>query len=449
MNTMTVGNPTTLVLKFIIPLLIGNLFQQLYSMVDSIIVGNFLGTEALAGVGSTGSINFFVIGFSMGLTNGFGVPIAQSFGANNLDRVRHLVATSIILTVLSSIVITIVAVSGLMPILNIMGTPSDIVGYAHSYMSVLLSGMSAIMAYNLMASILRALGDSRTPLYFLVVSSILNIVLDLVFIVNLDMGVAGAGLATVISQGTSAILCMIYISRKFEILKMKKEDFKINPLTMGKLLGVGLPMAFQSSIIATGTMFVQSAVNSLGTVVVASYSIVNKIEQLAIQPFVTLGVGATTYTAQNLGAGNIDRIIEGMKKMTIIGLVLSISAGLILYAVRVPFISLFLAESDDITEVLSYATTYMVWECSFFIPLMLLILYRSSMQGMGDIIMPTLLGIVELTARVTVATLFTNSLGFFAICISCPFAWVGGALLIVPALLVKVKKLKKLNPSIS
>lgn len=443
MNTMTVGNPTKLVLKFIIPLLLGNLFQQFYSMVDSIIVGNFVGTEALAGVGSTGSINFFVIGFAMGLTNGFGVLIAQSYGANNLDRVRHLVATSLGVTVVSAVVITFISVTALPHVLNIMGTPEEIFEYAYNYISIILGGMSAMMAYNLTASILRALGDSRTPLYFLIISSILNIVLDLLFILKFNMGVAGAGLATVLSQGTSAILCVIYISRKFEILRMQKEDFKFNPLTVTSLLKIGLPMAFQSTIIATGTMFVQTAVNSLGTVFVASYSIVNKIEQMAIQPFVTLGVGATTYTAQNLGAGNIDRIIEGMKKMTIIGLVMSITAGLLIYGFRIPLINMFLSEGDEIAQVIITSEKYLIWECSFFIPLMLLILYRSSMQGMGDILMSTLLGIVELFARVVVAVLLTNSLGFLAICISCPFAWVGGALLIVPALLKKVKKLKK------
>ena len=224
-NDMTVGNPTKLVIKFIIPLLIGNIFQQLYSMVDTIIVGKYVGTEALAGVGSTGAINFFILGFAMGMTSGFAVPIAQGFGANDPKRVRHFVAIGGYLTIAVAIILTLISTLGLAPLLRITKTPKDIFDHAYNYMIIILLGLFTNMAYNMTASILRALGDSKTPLYFLIIASFLNIVLDLVFILSFNMGVAGAALATVISQGTSALLCVFYMYKKFEILKMTREDF--------------------------------------------------------------------------------------------------------------------------------------------------------------------------------------------------------------------------------
>lgn len=442
-NDMTVGNPTKLVIKFIIPLLIGNIFQQLYSMIDTIIVGKYVGTEALAGVGSTGAINFFILGFAIGMTSGFAVPISQAFGANDEKRLRHYVAMSIYLTIFVAIVLTLLSIYFLKPLLTITKTPMDIYNYAYNYMIVILLGLFTNMAYNMTASILRALGDSKTPLYFLILASFLNIVLDLIFILLFNIGVVGAALATVISQGVSALLCIFYISKKFEILKMKKVDFYYNQKSANILLNIGFPMAFQYSVIAIGSILLQSAVNRLGTIAVASYTVCCRIEQLAIQPFSTLGIAATTYTGQNLGAGKIDRIKYGMKKMTIIGIILALICGLIIYIFNVPLINMFISDSDSInkSDIINSAQLYLFWACSFFVPLMLLILYRSAIQGMGNINFPMLASIVELIGRVVVAVGLGYKLGFLAICLACPAAWAGGALIVVPAYFVKLKKL--------
>ena len=442
-NDMTKGSPVRLVIKFIIPLIIGNIFQQLYSMVDTIIVGKYVGTNALAGVGSTGSINFFILGFAMGMTNGFSIPIAQSFGANDHNRVRHFVAMSGYLTVIVAIVMTIISCLALSHILTLMNTPYEIYDYAYQYMIIILMGLFTNMAYNMTASILRALGDSKTPLYFLIIASFLNIGLDLIFILLFNMGVSGAAYATVISQGLSALLCAIYMYKKFSILKMEKQNLIYKKKSASLLLKIGFPMAFQTSVVATGSMLLQSAVNSLGTVAVASYTVCCRIEQLAIQPFFTLGIAASTFTGQNLGAGKIDRIKEGIKKMTIIGLVIALICILIIYLFNEPLINLFISEGNDKAPVIKYAKQYLFWECLFLIPLMLLILYRSALQGMGDVVFSTFAGIIELFGRVTVAIGLVNFIGFLAISLAPPAAWVGACILIVPAYFIKIKKLSK------
>lgn len=442
-NDMTVGNPTKLVIKFIIPLLIGNIFQQLYSMVDTIIVGKYVGTEALAGVGSTGAINFFILGFAMGMTSGFAIPISQAFGANDPKRVRHYVAMSTYLTIGVALVLTLISTIGLGKLLLLMKTPEDIYQYAYDYMIIILLGLFTNMAYNMTASILRALGDSKTPLYFLIIASFLNIVLDFLFILAFNMGAAGAAWATVISQGISALLCVFYMHKKFPILKMEKEDFYYNQTSAKLLLNIGFPMAFQYSVIAIGSILLQSAVNSLGTIAVASYTVCCRIEQLAIQPFSTLGIAGSTYTGQNLGAGKIDRIKEGMKKMTIIGVVLALICSAVIYVFNIPLINMFLSEGTDKTAVTENVQLYLLWACSFFIPLMLLILYRSSIQGMGDTVFPLVASITELVGRVVVAVGFVGMIGYLAICLACPAAWAGGALIVVPAYFMKLKVLEK------
>ncbi|MFI3174262.1 MAG: MATE family efflux transporter [Bacillota bacterium] len=443
MNDMTVGNPTKLVIKFIIPLLIGNIVQQLYAMVDAIIVGQFVGVDALAGVGSTGAINFFIIGFALGLTGGFAVPIAQNFGANDYEAMRNYVAMSIFLTVVGGLILTILSVLGLPLLLKALQTPPEIFDYAYDYMVFVLYGMVASMMYNLVASILRGLGDSKTPLYFLVVASLLNIGLDLLFIINLEMGVIGAGLATTISQGAAAILCMIYIFKKFDILRLTSDNFKIRKKYIRRLLFIGIPMAFQYTIIATGSMIVQGAVNSLGTVYIASITICSKIEQIFFQPYVTLGIAGTTFAAQNLGAKKIDRISEGMKKMTTIGVVMCIVFAVLINVFAEPACNLFLSEGENNDLVIVYAKEFILWQSIFFIPLMALILYRSALQGMGDIKTATAMGITELFGRSFVILAFTGSIGFIAVCVATPAAWTSACLLAVYAYFKRIKWLKR------
>lgn len=441
-NDMTVGNPTKLIIKFIIPLLLGNIFQQLYSMVDTIIVGRYVGLNALGGVGATGSINFLILGFVMGLTNGFAIPVAQSFGANDNKKMKHYVMISIYLCCIFSIIITIISTITLKPLLIIMKTPQENIQFAYNYMIIILIGLFANVAYNMTACILRSLGDTKTPLYFLIIASALNVILDLIFIINFEMGVAGAALATVISQGIASILCILYIVKKFHILKMEKEDLPYKQSSANHLIKIGFPMAAQFSVIAVGSILLQSAVNSLGAIYVASYTVACRVEQLAIQPFSTLGIAAGTYTGQNLGAGKIDRIKSGMNKTIIIGIITSIICGAIIYFFGENIIGMFLSEGDDKVLVTKYAMQYLKWASLFFIPLMLLITYRGSIQGLGDGFIPMLTGFVELFSRVFVAIGFSGVIGYLAVCLACPVAWSSAGVILTYAYFKKIKKVE-------
>ena len=316
---MTVGSPGKMILQFTFPLFIGNVFQQLYNMADTIIVGKFVGANALAAVGSTGTIMFLIIGFLQGLTAGFTVPTAQKFGAGDLKAMRKTVGSAAILSAIVSVIMTVVSMLGMKSLLHLLNTPSDIFQDAYSYIMVICAGIFAQVLYNLLASILRALGNSKIPLYFLILAAGLNVVLDLLFIIVFHMGAVGAAYATVISQGVSGALCLIYIVKKVPVLKMKKDDWKMNGHLVKIQFGVGFPMALQYSITAIGSMMMQSALNILGSVVIAGFTAGSKIEQLVTQAYVALGTTMATYSAQSMGAGKIDRIRKGFKNAMIIG----------------------------------------------------------------------------------------------------------------------------------
>lgn len=426
---MTTGNPVKLILYFSIPLLIGNIFQQFYSMVDTIIVGRFLGVDALAAVGLTGSLNFLIIGFVMGLASGFSVLVSQKFGANDEEGLKKAVASSIVLSVIMSIIITVISVLSVMPLLRLMNTPDNIIDSSAAYITVIFAGTVATFFYNMISGILRALGDSKTPLYFLIVSSILNIVLDLVFIVNFSMGVAGAAYATVISQGVSSLLCLIYTAKKFPILKMKKRHFKIEIEYIKQHLRIGVPMALQFSITAIGAIVVQGAVNGFGSTVVGAFTAASRVEQLVMQPAISFGITMSTYAAQNLGAGNIERIKDGMKKCTIINIIIGLIAGIILLCFGRMFIGLFV--SNPSPELMGYAYQYLVISGLFFIPLSLIFIYRGTLQGMGYTFMPMMAGVAELLARTIVAFTLPSLLGYAGICLAGPMAWVCAAALLI------------------
>ena len=311
---MTVGNPVKLIVSFSIPLLIGNLFQQLYSMVDAVIVGQFLGVDALAAVGTTGPLSFLILGFVMGMTGGFSVLVAQRFGAGDYDGMRHTVAMSVLLSVVLCIVMTALSVAVCRPLLVAMNTADNIIDMAYDYIIVIFAGTFANILYNLLSGILRALGDSRTPLYFLILSSLLNVVLDIFCVVNLQMGVAGAGYATVLSQFISGLLCLLYMMKKFPILHLQKKDWVFRRATCLHLLKVGAPMAFQFSITAIGVITLQGAVNSFGSSVTAGFTAASKVETLTQQLMSTLSTTTATFVGQNLGAGKMHRIREGVRR---------------------------------------------------------------------------------------------------------------------------------------
>ncbi|ELB05343.1 MATE efflux family protein [Enterococcus faecium EnGen0029] len=287
MRDLTTGTPAKLIFLFTIPLLVGNIFQQFYNMVDMIIVGQTIGKEALAAVGATGSITFLIIGFAQGLTAGLSIITAQRFGAQNFRGVKKSFAVAIIISFTVTAILTVLSLVFLRPLLLLMQTPPDIIQQAQEFISVILGGMFASMAFNLLSNMIRALGDSRTPLFFLIFAVIINVILDLVFIINFHMGIAGAGYATVIAQISASLMCVIYIKRKIPLLQVSKSDFKIDKDTIFTHLNAGLPMAFQSSIIAIGAVVLQSALNSLGTDVVAAQAAAGRIDQFATQPMMS------------------------------------------------------------------------------------------------------------------------------------------------------------------
>ena len=420
-NDMTTGNPVKLILLFSIPLLIGNIFQQFYSMVDTIIVGRFVGVEALAAVGTTSSMVFLVNGFVMGLTSGFAVLISQKYGAKDEAGVKKAVASSITLSIIATIIVTFISVISAKPLLTLMNTPSNIMKDASTYIIILYAGNVAIIFYNMMAAILRALGDSKTPLYFLIVSSVLNIILDLVLIINFKMGVAGAAYATVISQGVSALLCVIYTYKKYKILRLKKEDFKVKKKYYRKHLKIGIPMALQFSITAIGIMTVQSAINIFGSTVIASYAASSKVLQLVMQPATTLGVTMATYCGQNIGAKRYDRIKLGVKKCVQISIITSLISAMVLIFLGKYFVMMFVSNPD--AEILSYAQQVLNISAIFFIPLGLIFVYRNALQGIGDSFIPMMAGVYELFARAVVAFTLPKVLEFMGICLADPVAW--------------------------
>ncbi|HAQ3910736.1 TPA: MATE family efflux transporter [Enterococcus faecium] len=287
MRDLTTGTPAKLIFLFTIPLLVGNIFQQFYNMVDMIIVGQTIGKEALAAVGATGSITFLIIGFAQGLTAGLSIITAQRFGAQDFRGVMKSFAVATIISFTVTAILTVLSLVFLRPLLLLMQTPPDIIQQAQEFISVILGGMFASMAFNLLSNMIRALGDSRTPLFFLIFAVIINVILDLVFIINFHMGIAGAGYATVIAQISASLMCVIYIKRKIPLLQVSKSDFKIDKDTIFTHLNAGLPMAFQSSIIAIGAVVLQSALNSLGTDVVAAQAAAGRIDQFATQPMMS------------------------------------------------------------------------------------------------------------------------------------------------------------------
>lgn len=436
---MTKGEPFQLILWFSVPLLLGNIFQQLYSMVDTIIVGKVLGTGALAAVGTTGPLNFLVIGFAGGIASGFAVSVAQRFGANDEAGVRKAVASATVLCVLFTIGLTLLSVCGTKAMLRMIHTPEDIFEQTYQYIVVIFGGLCMTMLYNMLACILRALGDSKTPLYFLILSSLLNIILDLVFILNFRMGVAGAAWATVISQGVSGGLCFVYMKVKFPMLKLTRQDFRKEAYLYRKHLMIGLPMAFQFSITAIGTVILQGALNLFGSTTIAAYTAASKVEQLVTQPANTFGVTMANYSGQNLGANRVDRIREGVTKCTVLTMGFALAAAAILYLFGRPLTSLFL--DGDQPEVMALALQYLRL-CALFFPFLnMIFVYRNMLQGVGKSMMPLMAGVFELMARGVVSFTLPKKIGYTGICLAGPFAWMAAAIPLGITYLIVIRRM--------
>lgn len=440
-NDMTKGNPLKLILLFTIPVYIGSLFQTFYNLVDSVIVGQFLGVNALAALGTTNSINFLVIGSLTGITGGFGIMIAQSFGAGDYKRMRHFVVMSFYLCMILAGVLTVGLLCANYKILHMMHAPENIIDDTASYIRVIYMGLPITLMYNLLASISRSLGDSKTPLYFLILSSLVNIVLDLLFVGVLPFGVAGAGWATVIAQALSAVLCFFYIRKKFEILRLTREDMHFSWRSAGQLMGVGVPMALQFSITALGTMIVQSSINKLGATYIAAYAAAGKIQGVAMQAFPSVGITLATYVGQNRGANDYKRIRQGVKCSILIVLVAALVWTLFMYFLGHKCARFFV--DDPTGEIQAIVRTLYHVTAFFYIPLGLIFVFRNTLQGLGDGFVPMLGGIFELAARALFVGIFFDSLGFGAICIAEPGAWVSALIPLIPVYIFKMRKIKK------
>ena len=429
-NDMTVGNPMKIILGFTLPIFIGNVFQQFYNMADAVIVGKFVGNKALAAVGSTGTIMFLIYGFVVGMTAGFTVLTAQKFGAGDMKGMRKTVAGAGILSFVVGALLTILFMVFMKPLLILMNTPSDIFADAYSYIMIVSGGILAQMLYNLLSSILRALGNSKLPLVFLIISALLNIVLDLVFIVGFGRGAKGAAVATVIAQGVSGILCLFYIIAKIPILHLKREDLDVGSTIYKNQLRIGVPMALQYSITAIGTMMVQSSLNILGSTLVAAYTAAGKIEQVVTQAYVAMGTTMATYAAQNMGAGSVKRIREGFKACTVIGVVYSfVAAGFIM---TVGKYMTYLFVSEDVDIIMNSVDIYLKCIGIFFIPLAVVNIYRNGIQGLGYGLLPMMAGVAELIGRGVVAVIAGAKRSYPGVCLAGPAAWVlAGGLLIV------------------
>ena len=427
---MTVGDPQKIILNFTIPVFIGNVFQQVYSMADTVIVGKFVGTKALAAVGATGTINFLILGFLLGLTAGFTVLTAQKFGAGDMESMRKTVGNAAILSFIVAVAMTLVSMLGMRWLLTFMNTPEDIFDDAYTYIMIICGGIFTQVLYNLLSSILRALGNSKTPLYFLLLSAGLNIVLDLVLIIYFHMGVAGAAYATVISQGVSGFLCLIFIIKKVPVLHMEKGEFRLEKNLSIQQLKVGFPMALQYSITAIGTMMVQSALNMLGSIAVAAFTAANKIENLLTQAFVAQGVTMATYCAQNMGAGRPDRIRKGFRAADMQGFLYGIGAGIFFIFAGKYLTYLFL--SENVEEVIGNVEIYLRCIGIFMIPLAIVNIYRNGIQGMGYGLLPMMAGVAELVGRGATALVAAHYRSYFGTCMASPVAWLlASALLLV------------------
>ena len=444
-HDMTSGSPVKMILSFTFPIFIGNVFQQFYNMADAVIVGKFVGTKALAAVGSTGTIMFLIYGFVVGMTAGFTVLTAQKFGAGDMRAMRQTVAGASILSLIVGVILTAAFMILMKPWLMAMNTPEDIFADAYAYIMIVSAGILAQMLYNLLASVLRALGNSKVPLYFLILSALLNIVLDLVLIIVFHMGAAGAAVATVVSQGVSGLLCLVYIVKCVPVLRMSRDDWRPSGHLLKTQMRIGIPMALQYSITAIGTMMVQSSLNILGSTLVAAYTAAGKIEQVVSQAYVALGTTLATYSAQNIGAGDVPRIRRGFRATTWIGVIYSFAAAALVMTVGKYMTYLFV--SEDVELIMDSVDLYLKCAGSLFIPLAIVNIYRNGIQGLGYGLLPMMAGVAELVGRGVMSVIAAQQKSYLGVCLASPAAWVLAAALLIGMYFYVIKiDLKKIFP---
>lgn len=430
-HDLTSGKPLKMVLQFTIPVLLGLLLQQVYSVVDTAIVGHALGVMALGGVGATSSVNYLVIGFCTGLCTGMAIPVAQAFGANDVRQLRRYIGNCVWLCVIVSAALLALTLPACRLLLTAMGTPEEEMSYAFDYIFVIFIGIPAIILYNMGACVLRALGDSRSPVWFLAIASLINIMLDLLTVCVLDWGVRGAAVATVVSQAVSGVLCVWYMRRRFPVLRMEKDDWRLRSREASRLLGMGVPVGLQCSITAIGSVILQTAVNSLGAICVAGVAAATKLFQLFCCPYDALAMAATNFVGQNLGAGKYDRIRQGIFACCLLGVVYC-AVHFLLAQFGTPYAILLFIRPEEAEAVLPFAWKMCRMDAYFGLFLMLVNVLRLSIQGMGYSRLSLLSGVLEMVARIFISVWAVPQFGFAAACMANPLAWVLANCFLIP-----------------
>lgn len=439
-KNMTQGNPARLIVLFALPLMAGNLFQQLYTVVDTMVVGKFLGVNALAALGAADWLNWMMLGMVQGFTQGFAIRIAQEFGANRLDAMRKVVGSAAVLSAVLAVVLLIAGQAAARPVLLLLQTPEAILGDALLYIRIMFSGVPIVMLYNMLSCILRSLGDSKTPLYAMIVASLTNIVLDLLFVMVFHWGIAGAAAATLIAQLVSSVYCL-YFAVRLPVLKLKRRDFCPEPGLGGRLLVLGVPMAFQNAVIAVGGMIVQSVVNGAGVIFIAGFTATNKLYGLLEIAATSYGYAMVTYAGQNLGAGKIDRIRMGIRQALLIALVTSAAIAGAMLLLGKAILSCFISGTPEEFEAALQVAYYYLSVMSVCLPVLYALhVIRSVIQGMGDTVLPMVSGMVEFIMRTGAALLLPRIVGETGIFYAEVLAWLGADVVLVTSYFFVIRR---------
>ncbi len=434
MKNLTVGKPLKLILTFALPLFIGQLFQLFYSLADTRIVGATLGENALAAVGATSTLSDLLIGLLNGITNGFAIVIATRFGSNDEKGMKKAIGGTVVLGISAALLISICSLVFLTPLLNFLNISPELLSDSKAYISIILVGLIAATCYNICAAILRAIGDSFTPLIFLIISAILNILLDYTFIMLFSMGVGGAALATVISQAISALLCFIYMRRKYPQLTLSRQDLSAEKETYTKLLSTGLSMGFMVSFVYMGTFALQTSINTFHNNIIVAHMAARKATSIFMLPWSVLGTTLATYCGQNLGAGKYSRIKQGMRDTLLLTWGWCVLVVIMAFTIA-PFIIRTITATTE-PEIIDTACLYLRFNTSFYFVPAVICLFRNAMQGFGDSKTPVFSSSLELFAKVVAALIFAPALGYWGIIIAEPIAWI---IMVIPLIVNTVR----------
>jgi len=438
---LTFGSPIRLVAIFTLPLLIGNLFQQLYLFTDAVVVGRLLGVDALAAVGSTGSLTFLLIGFTWGSSAGLAIPVSKAFGAGDRRALARSVAASVYASLGITLFIMVAGCLGARSMLQLLHTPAELLPSATGYLLVTFGGAIVTVAYNLLASLIRALGDSRTPLLFLVLACVLNAGLSAFFVGICHLGVPGAALATIVAQLVSVISCLVYIKAKIPLLHLTRDDWRISPAEIWASAKLGIAMGFQTSIIAIGTLVLQYAINGLGSHAIAAYTTSMRVDQVASAPLNSVGLALSTFVAQNRGARQWRRILLGVRQTCYLSVGMAVALGTVNIVFGARLVRLFIGAGDP--DVVADAHLYLIIQGLTYFILGLLFALRGTLQGMGQTIVPTVAGTMELVFRAVAALLLVARFGFLGVCLASPLAWTGSLSALLPAWLMTRRTLRQ------